>query len=462
MDTYTWALISTVAGSILLLWLSYNDFSKKIIRPINAGRYYLAFSLFSFINIIVYLGFCLFFLDVDLISGIRAVLQSPSVSKETASNGHYSPLQVINPIVIAVMYFATGSATFKLGKHKIDLYQQLLGVFQRLLSLQFAEIEQIRKSIEKANTKLNALKDRIKSLHSTVESQGWDNMEEQWSEVNSDVQLIDEQVHYLADLRNQLSGPINIDKIEKDIDTRIHDMQSNQIAKLKDYIFKFIITNIKNEEDIDNLIQDLGGERLIPEDGEQNLVARCVVVCGLFGLLFGPIFSNFEENMNLIRYSWYGAVTLGMFGLIFSTIRNAKKNVKDFLLRALISGGMAGVVAHTVWMLLRSVDPQNSVAFEPEQLVFGLEFGVALGLIIFFFRTTTLQMSTMIRAGAMAIAGGVTFMLLGYINDMDDAAERMGAEGLHIYVMLTLLGAVVTLGLATGLNIIKKTKGGTT
>ena len=449
----TWILISTIVGSILLMWLSYHDFSRKIIKPIRAGRYYLAFALFSVVNILVYLGLCSFFLGVDWLT---AALQ-PTISREAVAGMQGSMFQVINPILIAVMYFATGSFTFKVGKAEIDLYQQLLKVFQRLLRLQFSDVEQIRKSIENTSAKLQVLREKIESLHSVADTQGWDRMEDSWKEVDDDVRLINEQVNYLTDMRMKLSSPANMDELRKEIDSKIEDMQSSQITKLKSYIFKFIIANIKKESDIDTLIEDLGGEVVRGESREQSLVIRCVVVCGLFGLLFGPVFAYFE-NVSVVRYSWYGAAALGSFGLIFSIVRNAKKNVKDLLVRAILSGGAAGLVAHAVWMFLRGLEQQLAIPFEYEKLVFGVEYGIVLGLVIFFFRTTTLELSTVLRVTGMGMLGGAAFALLGLLNKVHAPLQEMGVGAIGVYGMLVVLGVITTLGLATGLDIVKKSQ----
>jgi hypothetical protein len=184
-----------------------------------------------------------------------------------------------------------------------------------------------------------------------------------------------------------------------------------------------------------------------------------VVVCGLFGLLFGPIFAYFVGE-NIIRHSWFGAAAMGAFGLVFSTIRNAKKNVNDLLVRALLSGGVAGLLAHAVWMLLRGLDQQTPIPIDYEKLVFGIEYGVVLGLVIFLFRTSTAlcRLSTALRAVSMGMLGGIAFALLGIMNNVHAPLQETGVGIAVVYGMLFVLGAVVTLGLATGLNIVDQSQ----
>ena len=77
------------------------------------------------------------------------------------------------------------------------------------------------------------LRDEIESLHSVAGTQGCDRMVDSWKEVNDDIQLIVEQVNYLADMRMKLYSPANIEALRQDIDSKIEDMQSSQISKLK-------------------------------------------------------------------------------------------------------------------------------------------------------------------------------------------------------------------------------------
>ena len=180
-----------------------------------------------------------------------------------------------------------------------------------------------------------------------------------------------------------------------------------------------------------------------------NLVARTVVICSVFGLFFSPIFAYFEQ-VNILHHSWYGVIVPGTFGLIFSTVRSAGRNIQDTLVRAVLAGVAAGVAANMLWVLLRFLE--NTQPIDYSHLIFGLEFGVVLGLVIYLFHNW-MPWSTVVRSLSMAAIGGATFVVLGLLNNIHHFQQA--PDGITVYPMLALICVVATIGVALGLDVSK-------
>jgi hypothetical protein len=436
-------LFAIVLGTILLVWVLYGDFRRRIIKPVNAFKYYVAYTVFCAINVFLYLGLCSFMLGVDPVTAL--------VQPDTISHVTFDAVQIVNPLIIAVMYHATGMLKFKVGNAEIDIYQRLLGAFEGIFALEYTEMSELQQAIEQAQTELDDIKQTISQLHQIGDQKGWVELKSRWAEIKNDQAVLQAQVEYLEEVQRKLQQPSQIDAIRNDIKARIRNLQDTQMDKLKRYLFEYTMKYMKSEAAIIKLIQDIGGE-IRPQARSGNLVARTVVMCGMFGLLFGPIFAHFEHE-NILRHSWYGFIALGTFGLIFSSIRNAGRNFQDALVRAVLSGGAAGLAANAVWMLLRCLDHTQVCDFDFLRLLFGLEFGVVLGMVIYLFRNW-IPLGTVVRSVLMMALGGVSFVVLGLLNNLHHSAQAP-AEIAAVYLMLALIGVVSTIGVAVGLDVVK-------
>ena len=433
-------LFSLVLGTVLLVWALYADFSRRVIKPVNAFKYYVACVVFCAINVLLYLGLCSFMLDMDLVTA--------QVQPGMIDSMAIGAIRIANPVIIAVMYHATGMLKFKLGDTEIDIYQRLLGAFEGIFALKYAEISKLQQAIEQAQAELDDIKQIISGLHQVGNQKGWDELKSRWTDIESDFTVLQAQVDFLGEVQQKLRVPLQIDAVRDDINKRIRSLQDMQMDKLKRYLFEYTIKYVKSEQAIVDLIRRIGGEIHL-QKCSGNLVARTVVMCGMFGLFFGPIFAHFEQ-VNILHHSWYGFIALGTFGLIFSNVRNAGRNIQDALVRAVLAGGAAGVAANTVWVLLRFLE--NAQPIDYSHLIFGLEFGVVLGLVIYLFRNW-MPWSTVVRSLLMAAIGGASFVVLGLLNNLHHSQQA--PDGIAVYPMLALIGVVATIGVAVGLDVLK-------
>ena len=441
MVTLTEMTISSSLGAVMLLLLSYSDFRQRVLKPTQVFRYYAAFALFAIVNLTIYFALCTFFLQLDPISTV----QMP----EQFSGRHFTQLQLMQPILISLMYFGTGLAKFKIGDREIDIYQRFLSIFQSLLAIRFTEAQRIRDTIEGGSAERGFLDSKIAGLRAEAERRHWDVMEEKWKDINQDIDMLQSHANYLSSIDSKLGDPVTHDtvqEIKKDVESRISEIGKTQLIKLKRYYAEFIIKNFKDEAVINQALSEFIGQPP-PAPPEPNYVIRCATICGLFGLFVGPIYAA-TAGLKLVTYSWYGAISLLVFGLVFSVVRSAKRNVTDFLLRAVICGGLAGAASHLTWMWLRS----GSVPVDLEKLVFGIEYGAALAVLIYVFRIIGSRLPAYLNYIAIGVGGAAVFVGLGVINGVGNRLTG-GDHFPHVYLLLILLGAVVTLGLTVGLNV---------
>ena len=174
---------SIVLGAILLVWVLYADYSKRVIKPVNAAKYYFAYVVFCAINIFLYLGLCSFMLGIDPFTAL--------FQPETMVRKEFDPVQVANPLVIALMYHATGMLKFKVGGAEVDIYQRLLGAFEGIFALEYAELRDLQSAIEQAQAELHGIKGKISQLHQIGAQKGWSELKGRWAEIESDLAVLE-------------------------------------------------------------------------------------------------------------------------------------------------------------------------------------------------------------------------------------------------------------------------------
>ncbi len=137
---------STIADTLIILLLSFNDHKQRILKPRNPTKYYVAFGLFGLINLTVYTDLCALLFRVDPIS--------PRFFEDKFKGLEFGSLHYIQPVVIAVIYPASGIVSVKIGDREFDIYQKLLTAFRSLMSIEFSTVDrgfwhQLRKRHQK-------------------------------------------------------------------------------------------------------------------------------------------------------------------------------------------------------------------------------------------------------------------------------------------------------------------------
>ncbi|MDJ0909306.1 MAG: hypothetical protein QNI99_08925 [Woeseiaceae bacterium] len=448
-----YVLVSSVlVGAFLLVFLAYQDFRNQIFKPVHAGRYYAGMIVFLIFNLFIYVGLCAFFLGIDLLQ--------PATIMDELQTGTESPVRVLQPLLLAVLYHATGMAPFfKVGGEQTNLYKLLLQSFQEFLKLRFASSVQIREAIAEADAELSMLGSKADLLRQEAEKQKWDTLDDRWREVKDDLELLKTQSEYLTGLKETVEqvgeDPKELSRLTRlatDIDARIEKIRGSQIRKLKRYLSDFVLMNFKDEKEIRQFLEGLGIEFPNGPTPERRFALRCMFVGFAFGLAFGPLFAFTTEGVNAVVYARYGALSLGVFGFMLGVTRDLWKTPGDRSLLAIGSGAIAGLFGHMTW---------NLVTNEAHVLVnieIGIAVGIVLSLLVYVFRLLydfrkyklpAWMTKTATRLVLTALAGGGVMALIGVAFAPDDIAV-MGV------VRLSLLGAIAMWALATGFRIFEK------
>jgi hypothetical protein len=399
-----------ICGVILLILLCWRDFKEKILRPKSSVRYFISLGLFLIVNIAIYLGLFLLILRK---SPFELFISPPIDSQISAQD-------LFQPMLIAVLYFGAGAATFKLGNTEISIYQKMLDMFQSIFRISLTKFDEIKKSIYEATAKYEKLEAKISELHTKADYyKGWDKLQDRWEDISDDAKMLNDHIAELTSIHNNLVEPIShkkITEIKKGIASKINELSNKVIDKYKKYILQFIITNIRNESEIEEILKDI--DVIAPEPPPPqppNIIYRSLVISFMFGLLFGPVFYLFDKS-DPIAYSWYGAFSLCVFGFILSLIRKTEKRFQNFF-NVIVLGILAGASGYLVWMILTfKMDIVNHWDKVLKYIIFGISFGAAIALLLYLFR--------------WYVRNRISHVLLKYI--------LIGLSGAFIFYLLTL------------------------
>ncbi len=448
-------ITSICIGSLLLVLLCWNDFQDKVMRPRSFFLYFTAFILFIMTNMALYL------LLLSIVLG-----KDPIMLVVSSKTMHYSGLELAQPIIVSLMYFGAGAYTFKFGEKEFNLYRKIIAIFQSLFKWSVESEDKIRKTIVNSQTEQQKLIMKIKDLHDKAENRNWDILKDKWEDIQSDTKLIDEHVAHLLGINNDLDvhmQPNKIEEIKNALHERIHELQDRITIQLKKYLCAFIFKNIKKESEIENILVDMAIEPPQLEKNTSlpaNILYRSLAISFFFGLLFGPILCLRAQGdaMAPVLYSWYGAISLSVFGFILSLIKLTKKRFQD-VIKVIAMGGLAGFGGYIVWNLLSRIIPlflkgqlQDATALVGSILIrsiIGIEFGIAISLLLYVFRwpLKSALPSTPLKYVGIGLSGGIIFVL---ITIADSYQKLMGIDK---YIGLGLLGFVVLIAMAFAMDI---------
>ncbi len=434
-------IIPLAAGGVLLCLLCWIDYSRRVLKPKASAIYYLAFALFCFFNGIAYLSL------VDLVGKYPVnFFIKPAIN--------FTVKDLLTPITIAVANFAVGSATFTLGNKEINLYQELLRIFESIFKLDLIKIEKIRDRIAELKMEYEALLDKINDLHKSAKLANWDILKDKWNEINEQIssrQLIAAELRTIcAELENARVSHERIIQIANEVRQKIDGLQQISIKQIKDYMSELIIKNIKNEAQIDSVIEPQCASQK-KENSRADLVAisRCVVIPFIFGTLFG-FFINSPDGYSPISNSWRGAITMSIIGVILSRM-NKKVGFIPESIYVIVLGAMAGLAGYFSWYLMA-----GDFSFETAKFsVIGLQYGVAIALLTYLFKKISHKITSIkfIKYFAIGLSGGVLFCLLGAI-----AREMRGKpiDISSIWMISLPLGFLVMVAMAFSLDIFQE------
>jgi hypothetical protein len=437
-----------VCGVIVLGLLCWNDFKQRILRPKSNFRYYTVLGLFLLVNLTIYLGLFL------LILGKSPLTLFVYPSEESPQGD----LGLFQPILIAILYFGAGAATFKFGNVEISLYRKMLDIFEGIFKISPTTYEEIRQTIYKTTAECESLECMISNFQTDPRFKSWDKLEHKWEDIRDDATMINNHIEELSSIHKDLQKPVShtrLDEIKKDIEIKIKDSRQKVINKYKRYIYEFIVTNLKNEREIEKLLKNLFS--IAPEEPPRqkaNVVYRSLVFSFLFGLLIGPFLSIIGgSKKNLEASSWRWIFSLSVFGLLFSLIRKTKKGFQD-LLNVIAIGALAGLLGSLAYMA-SSLGAEITADLQRvySMLLRGVTFGAFSALVLYLFKWHVQSRISWLLAKyiGVGISGGLTFCLLSLLYFKNISLKGLGLIG--------SLGFVVLLAMAFALDLFSNEEG---
>lgn len=431
-----------IIGSVILLLLCWKDFRDKVIRPRGAARYFLAFAFFMVVNYSVY------YLLIRLV-----IHKDPAVILMMGNTEKFSVLELFQPILLAVMYFGAGAATYKLGdKVSVNIYQEIINVFQSLFRLPGKMRIWIGDCIEKSQVKIEQLEGTIKHLQQYAMSKGWSGEDDQWKDLELELRMTNEQIDELKDINKRLESlkqDPTISEIIISVGEKIKRWQEKEIAKMKRYLAQFLVTYVKDVSEMERVLEEIGAPRW-PGNGRLkfDFIYRSVGMSFLFGIAFGPVFYFRQNSSQPLDYAWCGALSLSAFGLVFS-FTNSLKQKSQTGVNTILIGAAAGAIAYIVWRITKNSfigDVQTFSEYWKESLT-GVSYGVVIGLLVFLFKRHVLGIvqNVLLLYVAIACAGAVAFGALSFLP----LISQGGAHPL----LAGSIGAIVMPAIAFALDI---------
>lgn len=430
---------TVIMGMVVLLLLCWNDFREKIVRPKSPARYYAAMGFFFLVNIAVYVLVLRVVIDADPVKILRSPAGSP-----------LSNLQVFQPLVVSMMYFGAGAATFKFGKIEFNFYQKIIQIFQSMFSVKWGDIE---RQLDRAQLAYDTLKEKVERLQESSDARWGGPAAEALKSMRQELEATEGQVHALADIRSHLAKePVSradIERVVQNITARAEKLRACAVKKLRGNLI-LLIRHARNEADIEGLLDGLIQEPDPAPCPRQALLYRSLVLSFLFGMLFGPIFA-ISNDLDPVRYGWSGALSLSAFGAVMSRMRRLEGKPLAAL-NAAVVGAVAGAAGYLVWGMLISSEPfaDYGKRLLADSLI-GIQFGVGVALVLHLLKYTLLSRMRLawMQYGSTGLLGSAVFVLL--------AAGNFPAGDLS-YAATGLIGMVVMLAMAFSLDLLPARK----
>ena len=453
--------ISCIVGTILLLTLCYVDFKSNVIKPRFRLSYYISLFLLFFANLVIYN------ILLSFIAGIEYSFITFTYNFK-GDNPDLFKYRDISPIVIAILYFGTGAATFKYKDEEISFYEKLLKVFQRMFPRSFYASERIKSHLEKLGEETEMLADKIQDLHVLAGERGWNVETEKWERIDNGRKSIENDIAVFSNIEQELSQnlltEVTMNNLADKIKSHIKKLRTEINNTLRVYMREMLALNIKDERAIDHIAEILGmpSDDVIEVQPPLNM-ARVIGNTMLFGIILGLIYevlgSEYPSNLRI----FYLCVGFLPFNFIFSYISRAKKTFDGFC-RSLIYGSLAGFAGHFVFILITKyslVFDTNGAFSLNWKLFYDITQGTVIGLFcamtlhVYRYYIATFFRNTIIKYVAGGILSGLVIwlVLLVYHSTYTCSAINYLKE---YHLRYILLGVVIGLNVSFVSSILEE------
>lgn len=442
---------AVLMGWVLIVAMSCDDFRKNVRKSKLRWQYYLAGFIFVTINCFAYTML------------IQVVMPTPVTAlffSKTPATGEN--LQLLTPILVAVVYFGAGAGTFRLGPKEIRLNKILIDLLQSMFSYHRIVSRDVTYSNAAAEDTFRVLKQRADTLRNQAEYTKWDLLESKWATYGEDEQMIGEQIDYLnavsidlERLGSQIDGESNIGEqlntVIGKVGRRMGDLRRSLIRKLQKYLVAFAFKNFRDDAFLEAFLVEI--EVLTPYEKNAgarvpNIITRSLVMGFMFGLCFGPVFC-IMRGFEAASYCFLGATALMLFtGFISFGIHTAN------WFKTMSWAALGGYLSHLHWIVVEAwittgslTDLHLNVDFWMAPML-GLFFGIVTALLLFtlkYWLSGTFG-GVRIRYLSAALAGVCAYPLV-YISFYFRDFEINSA------VLTGIVGAITMLAMALSVNV---------
>ena len=429
--------IAILTGVALLLFLCWNDFKDKIVRPKSAVRYYAALAFFLAVNV------CVYFLI------LRVVLEVPAAALLSEPAEPLSGTKILQPILVALLYFGAGAATFKFGKGEFNFYRKIIRSFQSMFRPRW-ERSDIEEQIDRARPRYKTLKERIERVHEKLRPEKWCGLQGAVASMQQDMEMTDDQICHLKAMRERLTkeqlSAEDINSIKKEISERIEKLHACSEKKMIKHLAQLIL-NSRNEADIETIARGLIVEPPPRRAGEFDAAYRSLVLSFLIGMSFGPIFA-ISRNLDPVMYGWYGALALSASGVVMSLIKKLECK-QEAAVHAVSIGALAGALGSLTWSCLTDGSPpaemwKTAIA----DSIIGIQCGASVSLALYLPRNhfQKTRHAVLLQFISTALLGGAAFVLMAMLNSAVSPRKIS-------FVTTGIGGMVISVAMAFSLDI---------
>jgi hypothetical protein len=436
MGPSTTGSLPIVVGSLVLMVLCLSDFRSRLVRRPTI-LYWISLTLFLLINLLLYLVL------------VRLFLNLPD---ELIGTGLGPATPLIAPIVVSFLYFGVGAATFTLGRLKFNFYETLIGAFGRLFEF-VVDTSEVRKTIfDRAD--YDHLKKGLDDLHDEAATHGWDELTDEWKDIQNDSELVEKHIHDLESLRVELEAGTSVEarrRLAERLEKRAGYLRENLLRRLKNHLYRFVLANAKSEADVAHMMEGVpGGWDPRPREFPTVHFGHALVAGFVFGFIIGLVFLGAGlDGMNTYT-PWIAAVSVSVFTLIFFF----SMKTAEFAWAVLI-GGAAGFLGQIIWEVLAMLASSRLEAGVLPALLartlVGVLYGAATGLIMFLYRTTLRE-----RIGRPALRGLTVAGLGAVAFSFISLAIPLLLPGVVIPpLLMAIIGALLSVCLAHACRLLR-------
>lgn len=430
--------VPTLLGVVILVVLCVTDFRSRVVRRASF-LYGLSMGLFLVLNLGIY------WVLVVVVSNADSFFLSGKPEKA---------LTLLTPLVVAFLYFGAGASTFTFGRLRFSFYEKLVTTFATWFKCTIDPSE-VRKAVAKGD--YEHLKDALDQLHRDAEERSWNELPEEWLDICSDRERIEEHIKDLEETRGTLIAGPSLDALERQAERlgeRVNDLREVLIRRHRSHLNRFIKMNAKSEDDVAQMLEAIP-DAWDPPPKKPFKVTWLHAVAG--GVFFGFLIGLVALGGGMAGVSGLTPVFAAISVSVFTGIFYFSLQSETFPAAGII-GGVAGFSGQLVWGVVAILSPESSSELSWQlvwqlavrSILSGVLYGGATGVLLFLFRTALRERVHKLLTRALTVAGlgWVAFFLIAALVPLLSPSPHVEGSRILQWILMGVIGAILNLGLA--------------